>query len=81
MMEIGLNAFDLVALLIGTRLVMGIWLMTGIGVGGADGVGVGVSWLLEHLFQRIMQMMKMASVILIIAAGEVNVQWALAGLI
>jgi hypothetical protein len=74
LMEIGMDMFDLVALLKGTELAMGLGLRSGIGIEGADGVSVGVSCLLEHFFKMIMPMMKMASMIPIILAGEVNVQ-------
>ncbi len=62
-MENGVDAFDLVALL-----------KSGISVGGADGVRVGVSCVLEHFFQMSMPMRKMASAIPIIPAEEVNIQ-------
>jgi len=38
LMEIGMDVFDLVALLKGTGLAMGLGLRSGIGIGGADGV-------------------------------------------
>jgi len=48
-------------------------LLWGIGIGGADGVGIEVSFLLVHFFQMSMSIRKMASVIPIMAAGDVNV--------
>ncbi len=42
LMEIGMDTFDLVALLVGPTLVIGI------GMGGADGVGTGGSSVLLH---------------------------------
>jgi hypothetical protein len=72
LMEIRRDAFDLVALLKGTGLAMVLWLRSGIGIRGANGVGVGVSCLLDIFFQMSMPMMKMGSAIAIMAAGEVN---------
>ncbi len=53
-------------------------------MGGADGAGGGTSidWgELKHFFQISMQIRKRAKAIPIMAAGEVKVQWASAGLI
>ncbi len=50
-----------------------LMLLWGIGIGGADGVGIEVSFLLVHFFQMSMPIRKMASVIPIMVAGDVNV--------
>ncbi len=54
----------------------------GVGIGGADGVRMGVSagvGLLKHFFQMSMPIRKMAKAIPIMAAGEVKVQCASVG--
>jgi hypothetical protein len=73
-MEMEMDALDLVALLVGPGLALII------GIGGADGVGTGGSGGLLHFFQISKPMQKMANVIQIMAAGDINVQWVSAGL-
>ncbi len=51
----------------------------GICIGGADRAGTSGSCGLLHFFQINRPMQKMASVIPIMAAGEINVQWASVG--
>jgi hypothetical protein len=63
-----------------TGFAMGLWGGLWIGIGGAKGVGICIlflSVLLVHFFQMITPIRKTARAILIMAAGEVNVQWAL----
>ncbi len=79
---IGIDTFDLVAWLLVTGVVRGPWVWFGVSIGGADGAGgvasVGLD-LLQHFFQKIMPIRKMARAIPIMAAGEVKVQCASAG--
>jgi hypothetical protein len=72
LMEIRIEAFDLVPLSIG------LGLMKGIGIGGDDGARASGSLLLRHFFQMRVPIRKNASAIRIIMAGEVKVQWATA---
>ncbi len=82
---IGIDAFDLVAWLFITSVTMGLWGWLEVGMGGADGAGRVATagfGLLKHFFQISMLIRKMARAIpimAIMAAGEVKVQWVLAG--
>jgi len=67
LMEIG---FDLVTLL------MGLGLMIGIGISGANRTVAGGSRFWKHLFQANAPIRKIAIKIRIITTGEVKVQWA-----
>jgi hypothetical protein len=58
---------------------MGLGLRSGIGMGGANKVGVQVSCLPEHFFQMSIPVRKMASAIPIIGAEEVFRSWSLNG--
>ena len=70
-------AVDLLALLIGLGLGGCISrLMTGIGISGADGTGVGGSWFWRHFFQIRVLTRKIANSFRIMTAGEVKVQGA-----
>ncbi len=69
-MEMEMDVSDLVALLVGPGLALII------GIGGANGVGTGGSGGLLHFFQISRPMQKMASAIQILAASDINVQWA-----
>jgi len=67
LLEIGIEVFDFVALL------MGLGLMMGIGIGGADRTGASGSGFLIYFFQMSVPIMNIASAIRIITAGEVKV--------
>ena len=45
-----------------------------IGIGGAEGVGIAGFWFPPHFFQRQTPIRKMTKAVMIIAAGDVNVQ-------
>jgi len=64
----GMDAFDLVAWLLVTGFMMVLWGGFWIGIGGADGGGIRVSFLLVHFFQLSMPIRKMARAIPIMAA-------------
>jgi len=74
LMMMEMDVFNLVAWLVVTGLAMGLVLRSLAGIGGADGVSVGVSFLLMHFFQMSMPIRKITSAIPIMAAGDVNVQ-------
>ncbi len=64
-----------------TGFAMGLVMRFWAGIGGADSVKVGFSSMWVHFFQMSIPMMKRVSAIPIVAAGDVNVQCASAGLI
>ncbi len=74
LMLIGMDKLDLVAWLVVTGFAMGLWWRLYVSIGGADGVGIGVSVLLVHFLQMSMPIRKMARAIPIMAAGDVNIQ-------
>jgi len=63
LIKIGIEAFKLVALL------MGLWVMMGIGISGTDEMGASGSEFLRHFFQMSVPVRKTASEIRIITAG------------
>ncbi len=82
LMEIRIEALDLVTLLVCLRLLLCLGtLAMGIVIGGADRSGEGVSWLQKHFFQIRILIRKTASVIRIMSVGEVKVQWTSAGVV
>ncbi len=84
LMWIGMDAYDLVAWLLVASVARWIWGWLWVGIGGAEGAGGGVSGVggvLKHFFQISMPIRKRTKAMPIIAAGNVKVQWASAGLI
>jgi hypothetical protein len=65
LMEIGVEVF--------VAMLMGLELMMGIGIGGADRTGASGSGFLIYFFQMSVPIMKIASAIRIITAGGVKV--------